>query len=268
MTHPFFTERTNPYCISSADFLTVGTKWCHNSWDAKNNPTASHALYYRTDHDSTKAILHTLNGPTELLADRIYFFPAFSILRSEINGDMQKYYIHFQSDLLEFALYQHLQGSCSVPATSITKQLFDIILQNYTQKTPASEQKICAAMDLLLADLFALYSLQPRDIAKFKPVLLYMEQHYHEPITISELAGLMNVSTVYFSNCFKEAFHISPKQYLLSKRLYESQKLLRKTDLSVREIAEQVGFFNENYFSEFFSQKVGISALNFRKLYE
>lgn len=268
MSYTFLSERTNPYRIEMADFLTVGTEWCHNSWDAKNNPSASHILYYRTDHTDTCAVLHTSDGPIKLLAGRIYFFPAFSVLRSEINGEMQKYYIHFQSDSIEFTLYRHLQGNCSVPATPLTGQLFDIIIQNYTQKNPVSEQKICGAMDLLLADLFASHNLQPRDAAKFKPVLLYIEEHYSEPITISELARIMNVSTVYFSNRFKEVFHISPKQYLLSRRLYESQKLLRKTDLSVREIAEQVGFYNENYFSEFFSQKVGISALKFRKLYQ
>lgn len=35
--------------------------------------------------------------------------------------------------------------------------------------------------------------------------------------------------------------------------------------MSVKEIAYEVGFENENYFSEFFSHKIGISALKFRK---
>ena len=35
--------------------------------------------------------------------------------------------------------------------------------------------------------------------------------------------------------------------------------------MSVKEIAYEVGLENENYFSEFFSHKIGISALKFRK---
>ena len=57
---------------------------------------------------------------------------------------------------------------------------------------------------------------------------------------------------------------VSPKQYILGKRLVQSQYLLAKTDLSVKEIAESVGFENENYFSEYFSAKIGISALRYR----
>ena len=74
----------------------------------------------------------------------------------------------------------------------------------------------------------------------------------------------MNISTMYFSNSSKQVFHISPKQYILHKRLTESQRLLLETDMSIKEIAYAVGFENESYFSEFFSAKIGISARKFR----
>ena len=43
-----------------------------------------------------------------------------------------------------------------------------------------------------------------------------------------------------------------------------SGRLLLDSRMSIKEIAYAVGFENENYFSEFFSAKVGISALKFR----
>ena len=58
---------------------------------------------------------------------------------------------------------------------------------------------------------------------------------------------------------------ISPKQYIMGLRLNESQRLLLETDLSVKDIAYAVGFDNENYFSEFFKSKLGVTALNFRR---
>ena len=75
----------------------------------------------------------------------------------------------------------------------------------------------------------------------------------------------MNVSTLYFSNYFKATFHISPKQYILNKRLAEGQRLLLETDMTIGEIANAVGFSSENYFSEFFTSKIGISASKYRK---
>jgi transcriptional regulator GlxA family with amidase domain len=128
----------------------------------------------------------------------------------------------------------------------------------------AKEQKAMGAMQILLADILEKIGVPFGGVPKFERVLEHIEQHYSESITVSSLAKMMGLSTVYFSSSFKEIFHVSPKQYILSKRLFESRILLMQTDLSIGEIAHAVGFENENYFSEFFSQKVGISALGFR----
>ncbi|MBQ4631127.1 MAG: helix-turn-helix transcriptional regulator [Clostridia bacterium] len=253
------------YYVKNARFQKVGTEWNANDWNAGLNPTGCHVLYYRTDSNPTKAVLHMLDGSLEIEPGKIYFVPAFSVLRSEINGEIEKYYVHFQSDLVEFGLYRQLFESCSVPANSLTKELFDIIVDNYDKKTISSEMKVSGAIEILMADLIENIAVLPRDVERFKPVLQYIENNYRQKIPVSTLAKILNVTTVYFSNIFKAAFHISPKQYILGKRLFESQLLLSGTDMSVREIAERVGFENENYFSELFSAKVGISALRFRK---
>ena len=73
---------------------------------------------------------------------------------------------------------------------------------------------------------------------------------------------LLFLSAVYF---FKATFRVSPKQYILNRRLAEAQRLLIESRMSVGEIARAVGFENENYFSEFFSARIGISALKFRR---
>lgn len=267
VTMEIFEQKTskNSYYVKYARFQKVGKEWNFNDWDAKLNPTGCHVLYYRTDSSPTKAILHMTDGSLELEAGKIYFVPAFSVLRSEIDGEIEKYYIHFQCDYIEFGLYRQLFEHCCVPANNLTASLFDMIIDNYTKNTIASEKKVSGAMEILMADIMENLAIRPRDIEKFNLVLAYIEKNYQKNIIISELANIMNISTMYFSNIFKEAFHISPKQYILGKRLYESQRLLTGTDLSVKEIAEKVGFENENYFSELFSTKVGISALKFRR---
>ena len=125
--------------------------------------------------------------------------------------------------------------------------------------------KVRGAMNLLLADFFSEMSANRQQLVRFEPVLLYIEEHYREPLSLSQLAALMGVSTTYFSNSFKSVFRISPKQYILNKRLAKSRQLLLETDRSIREIAWEVGFENENYFSEFFSTKIGQSALKYRQ---
>ncbi len=252
------------YYIEKAQFVRVGKEWNNNTWDPKNNPSGCHGLYFRTDKTDCKAVLHMIDGNLEILPDRIYFIPAYSVLYSEIDGEMEKYYIHFQSDFIDYGVYRHLSERCFVPADEMTKALFDTVVANYKKGTVAAEHKVLGAMEILLSDLLENLAVQERDVEKFKSVLEYIELHYCEKIQISTLAKMINISPMYFSNAFKAAFHVSPKQYILGKRLSRSQQLLTRTNLSVREIAEQVGFENENYFSEFFSTKVGMSALKFR----
>ena len=124
--------------------------------------------------------------------------------------------------------------------------------------------KIQGAMNLILAPFFKNLAEKRTSLIKFESVLSYIEENYKKDICLDELSSIMNISTTYFSNNFKSVFHISPKQYILNKRLEEAQRLLLQSELSIKEIAYATGFQNESYFSEYFSSRIGISALKFR----
>ena len=142
--------------------------------------------------------------------------------------------------------------------------LFDTVLETYKDPSYSSYMRLQGAMNLIMADFLDGISANLGSIARFLPVLTYINENYKSKILLSDLASIMNVSPMYFSGLFKSAFNISPRQYILNKRLTESQRLLLSTELTVKEIAYEVGFENENYFSEFFTAKVGVSARHFR----
>ena len=146
----------------------------------------------------------------------------------------------------------------------LASALLETVLENFDRNTQDAHMKVQGAMELLLSDFFEGTEIDRHNLVKFDRVLRYIDENYTREIHLSELAGLMRISTMYFSNLFKQVFHISPKQYVLQKRLNEGQRLLLESDLSVKEIAYAVGFENENYFSEFFSSKVGVSPRKFR----
>ncbi len=252
---------SNTYSVAFAERRDVGDEWNHVRWDRNHHQIQYHRLYFLT---SGRAAIHLVDGTLELLPGYVYFIPAFSVLQSEIHGEMNKYYIHFQADSPLLGLYCYLSGQYCVKANEMTEYLFDTVVDHYTKNTQDAYLKVQGAMDLLLSDFFAAPNVDRHNLLKFEPVLRHIDRHYRENLTLSDLASLMNISTMYFSNFFKRIFHISPKQYILNRRLSESQRLLLETDMSIKEIAYAVGFENENYFSEFFSAKVGISARKFR----
>ncbi|MBE6597776.1 MAG: helix-turn-helix domain-containing protein [Ruminococcaceae bacterium] len=259
MSEHFF--ENNSYSVVFAERRDIGDEWNDVQWDRNHLQIQYHRLYYLT---SGNAILHLVDRTIELTTGNIYLIPAFSVLQSEIHGEMNKYYIHFQASSPLFGISRYLSGEYCVRANEMTEGLFEIVTENYARSTQEAYMKVQGAMDLLLSDFFRGQSANRHALLKFEPVLRYIDSHYREPIPLSRLASLMNISTMYFSNFFKDTFHISPKQYILNLRLTEAQRLLLETDLSIKEIAYRVGFENESYFSEFFSAKVGISARKFR----
>jgi transcriptional regulator GlxA family with amidase domain len=59
----------------------------------------------------------------------------------------------------------------------------------------------------------------------------------------------------------------SPSNYLMQIRLQKSRKLLRETDLSVSEIANDTGFGDGNYFIKCFKKENSITPVKFRMRY-
>jgi AraC-like DNA-binding protein len=250
------------YSVVFAERRDIGNEWNDVKWNITHKQIQYHRLYLLTEG---KAKLYLQDGELDLVPRNVYFIPAFSVRESKIDGAMNKYYIHFQASSPFFNLYRYLSNKYCYPISEISEHLFKTVVENYSSNSMKSIFKVQGAMSLLLSDFLAEASASSADLLKFEGVLKYIDEHYKENIPLSKLASIMNISSMYFSNYFKSTFNISPKQYILNKRLMESQRLLLENKLSIKEIAYEVGFENENYFSEFFSSKVGISALKFRK---
>ena len=253
--------KTTTYSVAFAERRDIGREWNDVKWDKHHREIQYHRLYMLT---AGKATVRMHSGVLELVPGNVYFIPAFSILESSIDGKMNKYYIHFGADSHIFDMYRYICERYSAPATDITDALFRTVVDNYANNSWSSHLKVQGAMNLLLSDFLDGVDADRSEISRFESVLKYINKHYTEDIHLCDLAEIMNISTMYFSNSFKATFNISPKQYILNKRLTESQRLLLETSMTVKEIAYAVGFENENYFSEFFSAKIGISALKFR----
>lgn len=249
------------YSVAFAEKRLVGDEWNHVKWNKHHYQIQYHRLYLPVNG---RASISLYDRTLELIPGNIYFIPAFSVLESAIEGEMDKYYIHFQSSHPILSLYRYFSDKYSIAADAMSEGLFRTVVENYAEPTLGARFKVQGAMNILLSEFMSDIAEDSPGLSRFEEVLLYIDENFTKNISLSELASMMNMSTMYFSNSFKRTFRISPKQYILNKRLAESQRLLLESKMSIKEIAYAVGFDNENYFSEFFSAKVGISALKFR----
>ena len=94
---------------------------------------------------------------------------------------------------------------------------------------------------------------------------VYINSHYSENLTASELAARAFMSYSYFSRCFARVTGKSFKQYLNTTRINRAEKELYTTDKSVTRIAADCGFSNLSYFISVYKKHKGVTPFSVRK---
>ncbi len=97
-----------------------------------------------------------------------------------------------------------------------------------------------------------------------KNIKAFMSQNYDKPLDIEDYAYLTGRSISTFRRDFKSKFNISPKKWLIEKRLEKATQLLKEKSDSVTSIALQVGYENTSHFIKAFQQKFDISPKQFQ----
>ena len=81
----------------------------------------------------------------------------------------------------------------------------------------------------------------------------------HDELSVQEIADICGISVSGLRNQFVKFLGISPQQYRIHARIERSKFLLEATDLSLSDIAEQLGFYDVAYFCKLFKKYVGCS---------
>lgn len=106
----------------------------------------------------------------------------------------------------------------------------------------------------------------PEDVNKAVRVAAeFVLKHYREQIGLTEAAAVADVNPAYLSYLFQKEMKIGFSNFLLNRRMECARGMLEKTNLKVREVAEQSGFNDYHYFAKAFKKKHGVSPAEYRK---
>ena len=100
---------------------------------------------------------------------------------------------------------------------------------------------------------------------KLKQVKEYIEANLEQSLSLDELAQVTNISAGYFSRLFKQSTGYTPHQYLIRRRVKRAKELLRHRQLSIADVAYQVGFANQGHLNYHFKRCTGITPKAMQK---
>lgn len=115
-------------------------------------------------------------------------------------------------------------------------------------------------VDLLSQDYLPNIQLDKR----VKTAKTYLDQHFAQSISLTSLSKKACISQRQLLALFKQQLGVTPRQYLLDKRMSHARQLLEQSNLPIQMIAEQSGYQSLSAFSSRFTQYFGQSPKHFR----
>ncbi|SFG79127.1 transcriptional regulator, AraC family [Desulfotomaculum arcticum] len=94
----------------------------------------------------------------------------------------------------------------------------------------------------------------------------YIHEHYHEKITINQLASLEHFEASYYCKWFYKKTEMTPNAYIRKIRLNKAKEYLRDTNLSILQIAQLVGYDHQSSLTRLFQRHLGTSPKVYREI--
>lgn len=93
----------------------------------------------------------------------------------------------------------------------------------------------------------------------------YIEAHYHESISLIDVATAVGYSSAYLTSFVKRETGTTINRWIIKRRLAAAEALLQQSDRSVEQIAEEIGYLNPGHFFRQFRKYVGTTPKVWRK---
>ena len=122
----------------------------------------------------------------------------------------------------------------------------------------------------LLLSYNASEPIKPRDVpalSRFELAKLndYIEDDLNRPISLAELAGIVQVSRFHFTRLFKRSTGMTASSYVEQCRIRRAQSLILETDIPLAEVALIAGFADQSHFTRRFHRHVGRTPATFAR---
>jgi len=217
----------------------------------------------------------------------VFFLSPGQVHTLEVSSDIEGYIYIFTADfyllnrsnlnsLIEFPFFYTIHQKN--PPLLIEKETDVLFLESLFRKGVAeiahsgdySVELLRSVLDLILTTCATLYPVSESTLNKGKGQLL-VKRFFHlvegnnlNNLSLNEYAGLIGVTPNHLTQTVKLLTGKTSSQIIKAKQLLEIKRLLVHTNLSISEIADQLHFEDQSYFTKFFKRETGFTPLQYR----
>ena len=126
-------------------------------------------------------------------------------------------------------------------------------------------QSVSNIASMLVKHILLENMLKPAFDENIQKAVSFIHENLENDLSIHTISQSIHVSKSVLYKKFHACFHCTVSEYINSKRVEKSIEWLTKTDLSIEEIAQKVGFSSTSYFTKTFKRLKGITPLKYKK---
>ena len=146
------------------------------------------------------------------------------------------------------------------------RNLFEQLFDCWNKKGTAYKYKSSAILNSIFAEIYRDNQKSQSNKSKIASSIRHIERNYLKcDFSLNTAIEKSFVSPTYFRRVFKEEFGISPKQYVIERRMSYAAELIMTDYYSLQEVAELCGYTDYKHFSSEFKRTHGVSPSKYTK---
>jgi len=150
------------------------------------------------------------------------------------------------------------------------ESLFMQSISEIREAVESNTEMLRSILDLILTTCAVRYQVTENLLNKGKGQILVkrffhlVEENHQKNLSMSDYSGMIGITPNHLTQTVKLLTGKTSSQIVKAKQLLEIKRLLVHTNLSVSEIANQLNFEDQSYFTKFFKRETGITPIQYR----
>lgn len=245
------------------ELLEHGHLFADKTWQHLNVTSPFNRLYFVLNgYGCLENSAHRIT----LEPGRMYIIPLNTTYNYYCDNTLEKLYIHFRVDIFFGRdVFEDLSSCITLPFdVPYTNDLLKKLETNKLESVFLFKSFLFKAIYEFMENLSYNSGTQVEIACKYQDMYRFVKNNCSVGLTPYKLAESLNIPYTALSTAFKRDTGYSLKNYLDSAILQSARDKLLLTDIPVREIAFQLEFTDEFYFSRFFKKHSGVSPREYR----